>query len=188
MSEDQFEQRGQVLEDMFFYKSDQALIEKMRKDLAAQEARDQLATLSGISDDHLLDSLVAHDVKAETLACVTLIPLVVVAWADGKLDEEERLAVMRAVQEKGLSGNEAAIHLVESWLKEKPGDDLFETWHEYITVLSGTLKKESYEQLREQVLQQAREVAYATGGFLGVVNSESRSEKLMLAKLEEAFA
>ena len=73
MSEDQFERRGNALEDMFFYRSDQELLEQIKQDLADKEAREQLASFS----------------RAETLACVTLIPLVVVAWADGKLDEEE---------------------------------------------------------------------------------------------------
>ena len=106
MSDDQFQRRGQSLEDMFFYKSDQALLEKMRQELADREARDQLSSLTGITNEQLLDVLVSHHVKPETLACVMLIPLVMVAWADGKLDEEEKLAVLRAVKEKGLSEND----------------------------------------------------------------------------------
>ena len=89
MSEDQFERRGNALEDMFFYRSDQELLEQIKQDLADKEAREQLASFSGITNEHLLDELVSQNVRAETLACVTLIPLVVVAWADGKLDDDE---------------------------------------------------------------------------------------------------
>ena len=43
MSEDQFERRGNALEDMFFYRSDQELLEQIKQDLADKEAREQLA-------------------------------------------------------------------------------------------------------------------------------------------------
>ena len=57
MSEDQFERRGNALEDMFFYRSDQELLEQIKQDLADKEAREQLASFSGITNEHLLDEL-----------------------------------------------------------------------------------------------------------------------------------
>ena len=173
MSEDQFERRGNALEDMFFYRSDQELLEQIKQDLADKEAREQLASFSGITNEHLLDELVSQNVRAETLACVTLIPLVVVAWADGKLDEEEKLAVLRAFKEKGLATNPAAVSLVEGWLSEPP--------------LSASMSDSTFEHLKASVLDQAKEVARAAGGFLGVINSESRSEKQAIEAVAAAF-
>ena len=71
MSEDQFERRGNALEDMFFYRSDQELLEQIKQDLADKEAREQLASFSGITNEHLLDELVSQNVRAETLASVS---------------------------------------------------------------------------------------------------------------------
>ena len=178
MSEDQFERRGNALEDMFFYRSDQELLEQIKQDLADKEAREQLASFSGITNEHLLDELVSQNVRAETLACVTLIPLVVVAWADGKLDEEEKLAVLRAFKEKAL---------VEGWLSEPPGEELFATWKDYIASLSASMSDSTFEHLKASVLDQAKEVARAAGGFLGVINSESRSEKQAIEAVAAAF-
>ena len=187
MSEDQFERRGNALEDMFFYRSDQELLEQIKQDMADKEAREQLASFSGITNEHLLEELVSQNVRAETLACVTLIPLVVVAWADGKLDEEERLAVLRAFKEKGLATNPAAQSLVESWLNEHPGEELFTTWKDYIGSLSSTMSEATFDHLKGSVVSQAKEVAHAAGGFLGVINSESRSEKQAIAQIQAAF-
>ena len=187
MSEDQFERRGNALEDMFFYRSDQELLEQIKQDLADKEAREQLASFSGITNEHLLDELVSQNVRAETLACVTLIPLVAVAWADGKLDEEEKLAVLRAFKEKGLATNPAAVSLVEGWLSEPPGEELFTTWKDYIASLSTSMSDATFEHLKASVLDQAKEVARAAGGFLGVINSESRSEKQALEAVAAAF-
>ena len=187
MSEDQFERRGNALEDMFFYRSDQELLEQIKQDLADKEAREQLASFSGITNEHLLDELVSQNVRAETLACVTLIPLVVVAWADGKLDEEEKLAVLRAFKEKGLATNPAAVSLVEGWLSEPPGEELFATWKDYIASLSAAMSGSTFEHLKASVLDQAKEVARAAGGFLGVINSESRSEKQAIEAVTAAF-
>ncbi len=182
MSEDQFERRGNALENMFFYRSDQELLEQFKQDLADKETRERLSSFS-----HLLDELVSQNVRAETLACVTLIPLVVVAWADGKLEEEERLAVLRAFKEKGLATNPAAVSLIEGWLGEHPGEELFTTWKDYIASLSSTMSEATFAHLKTSVVDQAKEVAHATGGFLGVINSESRSEKQAIAQIAAAF-
>ena len=75
------------------------------------------------------------------------------------------------------------MSLVESWLAEPPHDDLFETWCEYVKGLADTMTAESFAKLKHDVMGQAKQVAHAAGGFLGVINSESQSEKRVLDKL-----
>jgi len=187
MTIENFGDRGRAMEDSFFRRRDQELLASMRSELEAKAARDALAAVSGITDERLLDALVEIGVRAETLACVSLIPMVAVAWADGKLDEPERNAILRAVREKGLPGNALAEKLVAGWLTEPPGDGLLATWTEYVQVLARTLEGSQLARLEQDVLTRAKEVADAAGGFLGVLNRTSRSEQLVLEQLAAPF-
>jgi len=45
----------------------------------------------------------------------------------------------------------------------------------------------TFEHLKASVLDQAKEVARAAGGFLGVINSERRSEKQAIEAVAAAF-
>jgi len=50
-----------------------------------------------------LDSLIASGISPDTIAAVSLIPLVAVAWADKKLEAKERDAILNAATEAGIS-------------------------------------------------------------------------------------
>ncbi|MCA9103873.1 MAG: hypothetical protein KDA83_00525 [Planctomycetales bacterium] len=188
MSNDDFSSRGQALEDAFFYQKDQQLLERLKVEIQAKEAKEQLAAVSGLTDEHLLSALIAAGIRAETLACVSLIPLVAVAWADGKLESAEKQAIERALHEKGLPNNPVAVELVGAWLGQPPAEALMNTWEEYVGVLSSTLEATQFSLLRDDVLSRAEAVAKAAGGFLNVVNTISRSEQLVLDRLKAAFS
>lgn len=187
MTIDDFGSRGHALEEMFFHKKNQELLDKLRVDLESKQAREQLSEVTGITDEGLLNALIAAGISGSTMACLSLIPLVAVAWADGRLDESEKQSVLRAVKEKGLPGNSLAIELVKAWLQEAPADDLLSTWEKYVVSLKTTLDSTQFELLKSDVLSRAKEVAQASGGFIGVVDSISRSEKKVLDRLEAAF-
>src|SRR5690242_3342880 len=77
--------RERALEDEFFRREDQRLLEHLGALRVAASTREALAKASGITDPVLLDMLVAHGIKAETVAALSFVPLLEVAWADGRL-------------------------------------------------------------------------------------------------------
>ena len=87
---DSFERRRQALEEEFFKKQNQALLEKLRNQLEATQPKAVLRKITGIDDEKVLDTLVALHVNHETLAAFALYPLVEVAWADGRVEDRER--------------------------------------------------------------------------------------------------
>ena len=67
--------------------------------LASLEERKQaMAEESGITDHVLLDQLISLDLDADTVAAISLVPIIEVAWSDGELDEKERSAVLRPLR------------------------------------------------------------------------------------------
>ena len=56
-----------------------------------------------VLDSSLTERLAGLGIRTETLAALTLIPLVRVAWADEQLDAEERSAVVRGAESVGIA-------------------------------------------------------------------------------------
>ena len=175
------------LEDKFFLERDMELLQAIREETAAKQRMKALSDTSGITDGDLLGHLEEIGVSHESVAALSLMPLIAVAWADGKIDINERKAVLAAAEQSGISQDHACHQLLKSWLKNKPGDKLLTIWKEYVATLSGKLDEASRAALKEGLMGRARAVAEAAGGILGLGNKISKSEAAVLAELEEAF-
>ena len=175
------------LEEAFFYEKDSVLIENLKKIRRMEETKEALSEVSGIRNDAVLQKLVDLEVRPETLASLSVVPLVEVAWADGKIDEAEKDAVKRAA--KQVLPDDAAIDLalIDRWLDVKPPDSMLEAWIHYIEGLSEALSDQERADLKECLIGQARAVAEASGGFLGLTSKISATERAMLDKMGAAF-
>jgi hypothetical protein len=179
-------ERKKALEEQFFARQEKELRERVRREAEARARREALAEASGIHDEAVLDRLAALDLDGETVAALSLVPLVEVAWADRALHEKERDAVLRAARESGVAPDSAAWVLLESWLETRPSGELLTAWEEYVEALVAGLDEEERRALRHELLDRARTVAESAGGFLGV-GKVSDAETAMLARLEKAF-
>ncbi|HEU5056268.1 MAG TPA: hypothetical protein VFU21_07075 [Kofleriaceae bacterium] len=186
MSDDFLGDRRMALEEAFFRKQNEKQLAELRAELAAKKSKEELRTASGVTDEAALERLVALGVSGQTLAALSLVPLIHVAWADGKMDEREREAVLMAATGKGIDAGSATYKLLEGWLKQKPDPVLFDAWRAYINELSSSLVAGQRGLLKSQILAFAQTVAESAGGFLGM-KSVSAAEKAALAEIEAAF-
>jgi len=187
MSRDQLGDSAKAMEESFFAKQSEALRQTLRESEELQTRKQALSVASGITDDSLLDKLVALKLQGGTLAALALIPLVAVAWADGRIDKEERTAILSAAEEAGLRKDNANYQLLEQWLAAPPPLDMLIKWKAYIQALSATLNDETKQALKSTLLGRARVIAGATGGFLGIGSRVSKAEETVLVELERAF-
>jgi hypothetical protein len=116
------------------------------------------------------------------------VPLVLVAWADGTIDDKERAAVLKAAAEGHVAEGSAGHELLAGWLKQKPPAALFETWSAYTKAIAGPLDAAHRAGLRDELLGRAKRVAESAGAFLGLGSAVSSTEAAVLQKLEAAFA
>jgi hypothetical protein len=179
--------RGRALEESFFARRNEELLQKLRQKQAAEERRQALAAVSGITDDAVLDRLIELELCAETVAAAALVPLVEVAWADGAVQDREREAILRAAEESGIDQESTAHQLLENWLAEAPEPTLMDVWRDYVNALAEKVGGEEKEKLQSQLLGRARAVAEAAGGFLGL-GKISAKEQAVLEQLEKAFS
>lgn len=178
--------RRKALEEAFFARQERELVERFRRQSAAREHREALAHAAGISDEATLDRLLALEISPETLAALSLAPLVAVAWADRSVDAPEREAVTAAAREAGVEPGSPAEALLDGWLRKRPGPELMGAWKAYVRALAQGLDEEGRRRLCEDLLARARRVAEAAGGFLGM-GTVSEAERETLDELERAF-
>lgn len=179
--------RRKALEETFFAKQNHRLLAELRAKRALAERKESLSAASGIRDDAVLEQLAELGLASETLAALSLAPLVEVAWADGGVDQREREAVLAAAEQVGIVKGEPSAQLLENWLEERPGSELHLAWKEYVEALSRQLSAEAAAALRQDLLGRARAVAEASGGLLGFGAKVSVSERAVLEELEKAF-
>ncbi|MBR0669272.1 hypothetical protein GXW71_33290 [Roseomonas hellenica] len=187
MGEEFLGDRKRALEEAFFAKEDQRLRRQLREADEARSRREALAAASGIADDAVLDAVAALGMTGETLAALTLVPLVAVAWADGAIDDREREAVLAAAAEAGVAAQGAARELLDRWLREPPPRELLAAWADYTRAVSAKLDDAGLQALRAELVGRARRVAEASGGFLGLGRKVSDAEEAVLRRLEAAF-
>jgi hypothetical protein len=179
--------RRKALEEQFFRKQEAELVAKLRVKQEREGAKKSLAEVSGISDQAVLDHLLNVGVDARTSAALTLVPLVEVAWADGKLEDAERKAVLQAAESCGIRTGGESHQLLESWLTHRPDQQLRTAWVEYAKAACASMNAAEKERLKSELLGRARRVAEAAGGFLGLGPKVSRAEEITLAELHKAF-
>jgi hypothetical protein len=179
--------RRRALEESFFQKQDRLLMEKLKAKVEVDEKKQGLAAASGLQDDAVLQALVDLGIDAQTVAALTLAPLVEVAWAspDG-VQVKERAAILKAAQAQGVTEGSPAHHLLDHWLNERPGPELLAAWKEYVAALRQSTEPKIYEQLCDEILDRAEGVAQAAGGFLGMA-AVSSGERAVLNDLERTL-
>ncbi len=187
MSDELLGGRRKALEDSFFAKESERLRQALQQKEAMQAKREALAQASGIKDELVLSELLKLDIGADTIAALTLVPLVEVAWADGSMDDRERSAILSAAEQSGLRKDSPSYGLLQGWLRNRPEAKLLIVWKDYVASLSRALGDDARSKLQEDILGRARSVAEAAGGFLGLGSKISSAEQSMLRELEKAF-
>ena len=188
MTKEFLRDREHALEEAFFAEQDRALLRRLKEADTKKSKKEALAAACGITDDALLEKLVSQGVDGATVAALSLVPLVLVAWADGKVEDKEREAVVAAASETGVEERGAGRQLLDRWLATRPSPQLLATWTDYVRAISPTLSDGARQQLKSDLLGRARQVADAAGGLLNVGWKTSPAEKEVLAKLEKAFS
>jgi hypothetical protein len=187
IEEDFLSKSGRRLEDAFFIEKDKKLLEQLHKMQKMKEDMASLEKVSGIKNEAILSKLISHNIRPETVAALSLIPIIEIAWADGKLDSSEKEAILKASDGHFNKGNQISKVLLDEWLSQKPATEMLDAWVHYIKGLVEILSKKEASELKVDLLLHARDVAESSGGFLGI-NKISKEEERMLKVLENAFS
>lgn len=187
MAEEFSSGRKKALKDQLFKEIDQKRVAQIREKRRHERQKEGLAAASGITSETVLERLVELHIDSESLAALSLVPLVLVAWADHQMDEREKAAVIKAAEAAGVDKESIGHLLLEEWLVNRPSSELVSVWKEYTGAIFPNLNEEDRALLRQDVIERTREVAKATGGFLGLGNKISQEEEAVLADIDEVL-
>jgi len=180
--------RGKSLEDAYFKERDRELAARLKKQLNADELRHLLHYSVGLKDE-LADKGFAHlQTGVEVVAAMALLPMIEVAWCDGKVSPEEKLAVLRGAADMGMGPESPLYQFLQHWLDERPAPAAMQAWRDYVKAFVGIVEPAHAAKAKENILGRAEKVARAAGGFLGMGNKISAAEQACLDSLAQAFA
>jgi tellurite resistance protein len=170
-------------EELYFARVQAEQREKLRTQLEAQAK--ELAERQRIAATTQTTVEVAERIRAlgfdgETAKVFDLLPLVWVAWADGKVQRDERAAILRVLQLRGIAPGTEAFAFTEALLEQRPSG----IWLEQAL---GVLKELLHGEQAGTVLDLCIAVAAVSGGTLGFGKKIDDQERELLRHLAQAL-
>jgi tellurite resistance protein len=187
MNDDVLKRRGLALEEAFFAKRDQELIAGMWERVVRDDLQAAMRESGGAVNEQTLDYLVKNGIGPKTLAALKLVPLVIVCWANGVVEPEERELVMQSAAKNGLQPGMPGYDLLQGWLEHRPDPELFESWKSYVQAMASKADPATRASLKQEILATSRAVAEAAGKIFGYFLGTSAEEKAVLHEIEQAF-
>jgi hypothetical protein len=181
-NDDALAKRGRALEDDYFRRRDQELIEKMREQWSAEKKEQAMGTAAGLNDPHLLQELLTLGFTPETVKLLPLVPLLQVAWAEGGVSPAERDLILKLAESRGLTAGSPADAQLMDWLANRPADQVFAGAGRLIHAMLESGAEPVANLNADALVEYAEKVAAASGGIFGL-GRVSGEERALLASL-----
>jgi hypothetical protein len=118
------------------------------------------------------------------VALLPLVPLVQIAWADGKVGPKERAMILAYAKLRGIEeGTEAHGRILESFERRPPPGD-FDRAIRILHAMAGKYEG-SQNPSGAEIMEYCRRVAEASGGILGFGRQISKEEQALLDQIAE---
>ena len=186
MAKDIFRNRELYLEEEYFRKKDFTLLEKLKSVFQQTIDKESIRKTTGITNEALLDGLVAMQLDGELMRAFQLYPLVEIAWADGDLSEREVTSVLAEGAKQGLHPGSRAYRRLEDRLRTGPDPETRKIWFLYAEELKRVLSPQELDTFRTDLLERARGIVAATGHLERLLLNVG-GERKILAAIERAL-
>ena len=181
---DPIHRRGRSIEDAFFHDVDRKLLSRLRTRDDRQTDRRRLMEAGGLDDSPLIDELLDAGFSAANIAALTLLPAVVVAWADGNVTTRERRLILHEAFERDVRNHPLAMQLVRHWLERRVPPELWDVWQDYALEVYQRVGPANAAILADSILDAATRVAKASGGLFDR-GKISEAEQIVLTQIAE---
>jgi hypothetical protein len=155
---DKFAQREHWLEEEYFGRKNQELIQKLRERRAREEDRQKMAEMMGVDDQEVLEAIQDLGYTSETIPLLHIVPLVEVAWA---------------VRPDGV-----AHEMLSHWLENKPSERFFDNSLRAIRLIFDLLPEERRQAGHRDLITYCSQIASAVSNGIfgrGGINDEERA-------------
>jgi len=142
-----------------------------------------------MDDDALIAALAELGMDRDSWRAVLLLPVVQVAWADGRIQERERELILRVAGDNGLLDGPAG-EVIRAWLSTAPQPDQLALGRELLVALAHRhrgLGSELDPVALEDVQALALQVARSAGGLFDLLFTVEPAERSALDEISEAI-
>jgi hypothetical protein len=189
-SRDSFADRRKAQEEEYFHRKEKELLEKARQRAALAAKREELSNAVGVADDDIIADLQELGYEREIVRVLHLVPLVQVAWAEGKVSSSERELILEAARLRGVTKDSPAYAQFTSWIDTRPTDAFFDKTLRVIAALINHLPAEDGEARKRELLDYSAKIAEASGSLLSAVGLASKvtdEERAVLERISKAL-
>jgi hypothetical protein len=128
--------------------------------------RQRLVSITGTTDDDLLDQLLDLGFNEDNLEAIRYAPIAEVAWASGKVTQFEQVFAVSAALQSDMLNVPAAFDLFQSWLARRPEKVLWSAWEHYTLDRLARSEQARDREFGRLLYEIASRVALASGGLL----------------------
>lgn len=180
--------RGRTSEDEYFARRDRELVETRRRKEADAAELHRLGQALGLGDEELLARLRDQGLGPSHVAIVRVLPALEVAWSDGAVGKAEGDLLKEQLRRHsdGQQPSAEAMTMLDGFLLARPPDRLFDGARRAAQVAVSTLGDGKGRDLATRILADAKAVAEAAGGLLGL-GTVSTPERRALDSLAAAL-
>ncbi|WP_146581254.1 hypothetical protein [Neorhodopirellula pilleata] len=141
---------------------------------------------SQINDRELISELLTFGFDKDTIAALPLLPLAEIAWASGEVTAQERMVATCCIVDSELIGNPAAVATFQSWLHQRPDNDLKRLWWLYTNQCAERMRLGLRIAIGKRLKTQATQIAEASGGCFGI-GRICEAEQLVLDQISQLY-
>lgn len=169
-------------EDKYFKERDQESRAKLRAKLEQQaselDEQQKIAKSVDIDDAELASRIKQLGFDGDSARVFDLLPLIHVAWADGKIQKRERAGILRVLETRGIQPGSEAFRMIESLLEERPSDAYMKQSLEVLRQVTKGLSDRA-----QSIVDMCIEIAASSGGIFGVGKRIGEDEKGQISEI-----
>jgi uncharacterized tellurite resistance protein B-like protein len=152
-------------------------------DAAARLAnREAIAQTVGTGEPSLVHRIEQLGFTGDSARVLDLLPLIHVAWSDGRADQRERATILTVVDQRGIAKDSDAALLIESLLEERPSETFLA---ESLALVRDLAAKQGND--GQRLVDLCVDIAEASGGLFGFGERVNDTEYELIARIASAF-
>lgn len=174
------------LEDAHCFRNDIETRRQFHQKYLCEQRFEELLRVTGIEDRELIAQLASFGFDERTIPALDLLPLAEIAWASGEVSAKERMVATCCVVESELIGNPSAVEVFQTWLQQRPQEQLHRLWLHFTHQCTENMRPSLRLAVGRRLKHQATQVAEASGGYLGI-GSICEAEQQILDLIDEVY-
>ncbi len=182
---DAFKERERALEDQFFSNKEAELLQKLKSSSETKAALSKLSEETGVKDENLLNQLRSYGYDAGAMKLLHLVPILYVAWSDGKIDAAERETLLALAELRGVTPGTPLYDRVVARLETKPSEHEFEVALEAVSQMIAALPADKSDAAKSDIVSYSTSIASLSRKLLGLGPAIDAKERELLEKISK---